>query len=118
MARKGGEMSLGEVCEHGSLARKCYTCELEERVKALEGKTGFCAQCEAYARRILKLEKIQKAAKILIRDFTNMQLDHNEKLVHHQTFESASKNWDSLLQKPLDFGPLIESLSALSEETK
>ena len=29
---------LGEVCEHGSLKRKCQICELKERVEELENR--------------------------------------------------------------------------------
>jgi len=48
---------LGKVCEHGSLQRQCRICELEAEVTRLSGKTGFCAQCEAYAKEIEKLKK-------------------------------------------------------------
>ena len=41
---------LGKVCEHGSLKRQCRICELEAEVTRLSGKTGFCLQCEKYAR--------------------------------------------------------------------
>lgn len=76
---------LGQVCSHGGLERVCRICEIESALAAmtaerdrlqnlvedqakaiefsknhierLEGKTGFCAQCETYARRAERMEK-------------------------------------------------------------
>lgn len=37
-AASGLSDRLGEVCEHGSLKRKCQICELKERVEELENR--------------------------------------------------------------------------------
>jgi len=55
---------LGKVCEHGSLKRQCRICELEAEVTRLSGKTGFCLQCEKYARENERLrEALEKILK-------------------------------------------------------
>ncbi len=41
----------------------------------------------------------------------NLAKDHHEKLVHNQTLESASENWDRLDQTSFDFKRLFELLS-------
>lgn len=109
----GTDGVIGQVCEHGSLARSCYICELEAEREALKirleeafkkqdylrsqpdlnteheknlrkileghyevvikerdalqkeltrlsGKTGFCLQCEAYARERDRYKKVLK----------------------------------------------------------
>jgi len=55
---------------------------------------------------------LAKAAKPLLAAFERMRLDHRAKLVDGQTFESAQENWASLVQEPLDFGPLIDAVAA------
>ena len=59
------------------------------------------------------LRKVAKTAYDLGNQFKAIQSDHYEKLVYHQTLESASENWNSLKQGPLEFGPMLEALRAL-----
>lgn len=55
------------------------------------------------------VEMFARASEPLLKAFDSMKSDHYEKLVHHQTLESASENWDKLLQEPMEFGPLIQA---------
>jgi hypothetical protein len=59
------------------------------------------------------LRNVAKAAYDLGRQFKAIRDDHYEKLVHHQTLQSASENWDSLKQGPLEFDVLLKALDNL-----
>lgn len=47
--------------------------------------------------------------------FERMAKDQHEKLVENQTLESASANWDSLLNEPLDMVPIKAALAKVPE---
>ena len=66
--------------------------------------------------RLEAAEKVAKVASKLADCVTRMAKDHHDKLIANQTLESASDNWDTLLQEPLEFGPLIESLTEWRKE--
>lgn len=61
------------------------------------------------------LWKVARAAQPLAKAFVKMREDHHSRLVVGQTLESASANWGSLIQEPLEFGPLLEALADLPE---
>lgn len=44
--------------------------------------------------------------------FERMKKDQHEKLVEGQTLETASENWDKLLQEPLEMEPIKKQLAA------
>ena len=47
--------------------------------------------------------------------FERMRTDQYEKLVHNQTLESASENWDNLLQEPLEMTPILEIITRATQ---
>lgn len=51
------------------------------------------------------------AVKSVIAWFDALKADQHEKLVHHQTLESASKNWETMTTPPFDFTPLIAAIA-------
>lgn len=65
---------------------------------------------EALLARLEAAERVVVDANILAEAFKRMQADHKAKLVDGQTFESAQENFSSLLQEPLEFGPLIADI--------
>lgn len=77
-----------------------------------EGAT-HCA-CSCALERMAKFEAVTKAAIALVVQFKAIQEDHYENLVHHQSFESASANWEGIKQGPLEFGPLLAAIDEMS----
>jgi len=55
-------------------------------------------------------KKLRQELKSVYSWFEEMRDDHHSKLVENQTFESASENWDKLLQKPLEMKPIKQAL--------
>lgn len=47
--------------------------------------------------------------------FESMKMDQHEKLVIGQTLESASENWDNLIQPPLEMEPIKKILAKVRE---
>ena len=50
-----------------------------------------------------------EASKKIVSEFVAVRDEQHEKLVHHQTLESASKNWNDL-RRTIDFQPLVTVL--------
>ncbi len=72
------------------------------------------ANCVLLMDTVRSLWKVVRAAGPLAEAFIRMRNDHDEKL--GKSYEEACKNWDSIRQEPLEFGPLLDALAALKEK--
>lgn len=73
---------------------------------------------EKFHERLRLANAMADAAKVILDSFQRMRIDHNAKLIEGQTFESACANWDSLVQEPLEFGPLLQTVQAYEKAKK
>lgn len=65
--------------------------------------------------RLEKAEAVCEAARKVIIDFSTLKQKQFEKLILHQTLESASENWNTPDKTVVDFQPLTDALTAWQE---
>ncbi len=96
---------------------KCVA-EIDKLKAELENIPSWFRNHQVIADRDLwksKAEKLAEALRTVDQWFERMKSDQHEKLVLNQTLESASENWDKLLQEPLDMKPIKEVLAELEQ---
>lgn len=98
----------------------------DREIRATPNEQAWIEKGKAFYRDTIKenaalKSKLGEAEKVLasVDDwFEHMKKDHHEKLIEGQTLESASENWDKLLNEPLDMAPIKALLSSLRSATK
>lgn len=90
---------------------KCYQWSNEEFGNV--GNKPDIEYCPTHSAAFALLEALETVATW----FEHMKEDHYEKLVLHQTLETASENWDKLLQEPLNMEPILKAIAKARSKT-
>lgn len=96
--------------------------KIKKLEKALTGRTVSCEACNGMAEKIKELDDALRIAKEALKDvvtwFDYISEYQYENLIHNQTLESASENWERMVDCSYDFNKLKQALKALEDKLK
>lgn len=68
-------------------------------------------EAEANARLIAAAPALLEAARAVLQWFEDLKASQHTQLVEGQTFESASRNWETMITPSFDFTPLMQAVA-------